>query len=77
VDLAAGRRRSLKATGPLKEARFWSVDDPYLYDVLHAANRRRQGWDRRQQGDDRFRKTEFKGGAGKGRRLPQRRGSST
>ncbi len=33
VDLAAGTTTVLKATGSLKEARFWSVDDPYLYDV--------------------------------------------
>ena len=34
IDMAAGALTVLKATGPLREARFWSVGDPYLYDVF-------------------------------------------
>jgi beta-galactosidase len=65
VDLAAGTKTVLKATGPLKEARFWSVDDPYLYDVytLLAVGGKVGDVNKVTTG---FRKTEFKGGAGKG-----------
>ena len=65
VDMIAGAKTVLKAAGPLANARFWSPDDPYLYDVYTIltvdgkvvdVNKVRTG----------FRKTEFKGGAGTG-----------
>jgi len=65
VDMMAGAKTVLKAAGPLANARFWSPDDPYLYDVYTIltvdgkvvdVNKVRTG----------FRKTEFKGGAGTG-----------
>jgi beta-galactosidase len=65
VDMLSGAKTVLKATGPLANARFWSIDDPYLYDVYTMltvdgkvvdANKVTTG----------FRKTEFKGGAGTG-----------
>src|ERR1022692_291574 len=33
VDMVAGEKTMITATGPLKAARFWSPDDPYLYSV--------------------------------------------
>ena len=65
VDMVDGERSVMTATGGLKEARFWSCEDPYLYDVYTVltvdgkvvdVNRVETG----------FRKTAFKGGAGKG-----------
>ena len=65
VDMLSGAKTVLKATGPLADARFWSPDDPYLYDVYTIltvdgkvvdVNKVRTG----------FRKTEFKAGAGAG-----------
>ncbi len=55
----------MKATGPLKEARFWSVDDPYLYDVYTVLTAGGKAIDVNKVTTG-FRKTEFKGGAGKG-----------
>jgi beta-galactosidase len=65
VDMVDGEKSVQTATGMLKGARFWSVDDPYLYDVYSIlkvdgkvvdVNRLETG----------FRKTAFKGGAGTG-----------
>jgi beta-galactosidase len=65
VDLVDGEKTVLTAAGPLKAARFWSPEDPSLYDVYTVlkvdgkvvdVNRIVTG----------FRKAEFKGGAGKG-----------
>jgi beta-galactosidase len=36
VDMLAGAKTVLTATGPLTGARFWSPDDPNLYDVYTA-----------------------------------------
>lgn len=65
VDIAAGAKAVLKATGPLKEARFWSVDDPYLYDVSTVLTVGGTVVDVTKVTTG-FRKTEFKGGAGMG-----------
>ncbi len=65
VDILSGAKTVLTATGPLANARFWSPEDPYLYDVytiltvdgtVGDVNKVTTG----------FRKTEFKGGAGTG-----------
>ena len=65
VDMVDGEKSVMSATGGLKDARFWSTDDPYLYDVYTTlkvdgevvdVNRLETG----------FRKTEFKGGVGTG-----------
>jgi len=65
VDMVDGEKTVHTATGALKDVRFWSVEDPYLYDVYTVlkvdgktvdVNRVVTG----------FRKTEYKGGAGTG-----------
>jgi len=65
VDMVDGEKSVVMATGGLKDARFWSTEDPYLYDVFTIlkvdgkvvdVNRLETG----------FRKAEFKGGAGTG-----------
>jgi beta-galactosidase len=65
ADIASGAKTVLSAKGPLTNARFWSPDDPYLYNVYTIltvdgkvvdVNKLTTG----------FRKTEFKGGAGAG-----------
>jgi beta-galactosidase len=65
VDMVDGEKSVMSATGGLKDARFWSVEDPYLYDVYTTlkvdgkvvdVNRLETG----------FRKAEYKGGAGTG-----------
>jgi beta-galactosidase len=65
VDMVDGEKSVQIATGSLANARFWSTDDPYLYDVYSTlkvdgkvvdVNRIETG----------FRKAEFKGGAGTG-----------
>jgi len=65
VDMVDGEKSVMMATGGLKDTRFWSDVDPYLYDVYSIlkvdgkvvdVNRVETG----------FRKVEFKGGAGKG-----------
>jgi beta-galactosidase len=65
VDMASGATSVLKATGPLKPARFWSPDDPYLYDVYTILTVNNKVVDVRKTTTG-FRKTEFKGGAGTG-----------
>ncbi|MGD1072017.1 MAG: sugar-binding domain-containing protein [Bryobacteraceae bacterium] len=65
VDMVDGEKTVLSAAGPLKEARFWSPDDPYLYDVytILAVDGKTVDVNRLSTG---FRKTEFKGGVGTG-----------
>ncbi len=65
VDVVAGATMVLKATGPLRAARFWSVDDPYLYDVYTLLTVGGKVVDVNKVTTG-FRKTEFKGGVGKG-----------
>ena len=65
LDMVPGEKSVIEATGQLTDAHFWSVDDPYLYDVYTVLTV-----------DDKvvdvvktttgFRKAEFKGGAGTG-----------
>jgi beta-galactosidase len=64
-DLVGGQTETFTATGSLAGARFWDVDDPYLYSVysILTANGKVVDVNRIQTG---FRKTEFKGGAGTG-----------
>ena len=65
VDMVDGEKSVQTATGTLANARFWSPDDPYLYDVYSILKVDGKVVDvaRTLTG---FRKTEFKGGAGKG-----------
>jgi beta-galactosidase len=65
VDMVDGEKSVLNATGGLKDARFWSVEDPYLYDVysILKVNGKVVDVNRIETG---FRKAEFKGGAGTG-----------
>lgn len=64
-DLVAGQTETFSASGTLKDARFWDVNDPYLYHVysiLSVNDKVVDVCDIRTG----FRKTEFKGGAGTG-----------
>jgi beta-galactosidase len=63
--VAAGAKSVLTAKATLKRARFWSPDDPYLYDVytILKVNGKTVDVVKTLTG---FRKTEFKGGAGTG-----------
>ena len=65
VDMVDGEKSVMTATGGIKGARFWSTDDPYMYDVYTILNVGGKVVDvnRLETG---FRKTEFKGGAGTG-----------
>jgi beta-galactosidase len=65
VDMVDGEKTELTATGALQGARFWSPDDPYLYDVytILTVDGKTVDVDKVVTG---FRKTEFKGGAGTG-----------
>ena len=65
VDMADGEKTVLTATGALRNARFWSTEDPYLYNVytIVKVNGKVVDADKVVTG---FRKTEFKGGAGSG-----------
>jgi beta-galactosidase len=65
VDMLAGAKTVLKAAGPLANARFWSIDDPYLYDVYTMLTVGGKVVDVNKVTTG-FRKTEFKGGAGTG-----------
>jgi beta-galactosidase len=65
VDMVNGEKSVMSATGPLKNARFWSVDDPYLYDVFTILTVDGKTVDVNKVASG-FRKTEFKGGAGTG-----------
>jgi beta-galactosidase len=65
VDMVDGEKTVLTATGALKDARFWSPEDPYLYDVYTVlkVDGKTVDVDKVATG---FRKTQFKGGAGTG-----------
>lgn len=65
VDMVDGEKSVQQATGSLKNARFWSPDDPYLYDLytILKVDGKVVDVNRLETG---FRKTEFKGGAGTG-----------
>ncbi|MDR3549017.1 MAG: DUF4982 domain-containing protein [Candidatus Pacebacteria bacterium] len=65
VDMVDGEKSVQIATGTLTNARFWSPDDPYLYDVYSILEVDGKVVDvsRIETG---FRKAEFKGGAGTG-----------
>jgi beta-galactosidase len=64
-DLVTGETDVIKATGALPGARFWDVDDPYLYDVYSILKVDGKVVDvcKTHIG---FREAEFKGGAGTG-----------
>jgi beta-galactosidase len=65
VDMVDDEKSVQMATGSLKEARFWSTDDPYLYDVytILKVDGKVVDVNRLETG---FRKAEFKGGVGTG-----------
>jgi len=65
VDMVNDEKSVQIATGSLKDARFWSTDDPYMYDVYTLLKVDGKVVDvyRHETG---FRKTEFKGGVGTG-----------
>jgi beta-galactosidase len=65
ADITAGDKTILKATGPLTGARFWSPDDPNLYDVYTMLTVGGKVVDVTKITTG-FRKVEFKGGAGTG-----------
>jgi beta-galactosidase len=63
--MVAGEKTTLQATGGLKNARWWSVGDPHLYEVytILKIDGKVVDCERTTTG---FRKAEFKGGAGTG-----------
>ncbi|AEU36616.1 glycoside hydrolase family 2 sugar binding protein [Granulicella mallensis MP5ACTX8] len=65
VDMVEGEKTVITASGGLKNARFWSVEDPYLYDVYTVlkVDGKVVDVERTTTG---FRKAEFRGGAGTG-----------
>ena len=65
VDMVDAEKSVQTASGNLKDARFWSTDDPYMYDVytILKVDGKVVDVNRLETG---FRKTEFKGGAGTG-----------
>ena len=65
ADILSGAKTVLTATGPLADARFWSPDDPYLYDVYTMLTVDGKVVDVTKTTTG-FRKAEFKGGAGTG-----------
>ena len=65
VDMVDGEKTELTAIGALQSARFWSPDDPYLYDVYTVLTVDGKTVDVDQVVTG-FRKAEFKGGAGTG-----------
>jgi beta-galactosidase len=65
VDMMDGEKTELRAAGELKDARFWSTEDPYLYSVYTILNVDGKVVDVEKIVTG-FRKTEFKGGAGTG-----------
>ncbi len=65
VDMLAGAKTVLTASGPLTGAQFWSPDDPYLYDVYTMLTVAGKVIDVTKITTG-FRKVEFKGGAGTG-----------
>jgi beta-galactosidase len=65
VDMVDGEKSVMMASGSLKDARFWSVDDPFLYDVWTVLKVDGKVVDAERTVTG-FRKTEYKGGAGTG-----------
>jgi beta-galactosidase len=65
VDMVDGEKDVLTATGGLKDARWWSTEDPYLYHVYTILKVDGKVVDV-QKIVTGFRKAEFKGGAGTG-----------
>ena len=65
IDMVDGEKTVLTAAGALKDARFWSPEDPYLYDVYTILTVDGKTVDVNKVVTG-FRKTEFKGGAGTG-----------
>ena len=65
VDMVDGEKTELTATGALQGARFWSPEDPYLYDVYTILTVGGKTVDVEKVVTG-FRKTEFRGGAGAG-----------
>jgi beta-galactosidase len=65
VDMVDGEKTGLTATGAMRAARFWSPEDPYLYDVytMLTVDGKTVDVDKLVTG---LRKTEFRGGAGTG-----------
>ncbi|HTQ38199.1 MAG TPA: DUF4982 domain-containing protein [Pirellulales bacterium] len=65
LDMVSGEKSVITASGALKDAKFWSIDDPYLYSVytLLTVDGKVVDVCKTTTG---FRKTEFKGGAGTG-----------
>ncbi len=65
ADLVSGETEQLTASGPLADAHFWAVKDPYLYDVYTVLTVNDKVVDvcKIHTG---FRKAEFRGGAGTG-----------
>jgi beta-galactosidase len=65
LDMVSGEKSVITATGALKNAKFWSIDNPYLYDVytLLTVDGKVVDVCKTTTG---FRKAEFKGGAGTG-----------
>jgi beta-galactosidase len=64
-DIVAGQSEVFTATGTLKDARFWDVNDPYLYKVYSILSVNGKVVDVCEIHTG-FRKTEFKGGVGTG-----------
>jgi beta-galactosidase len=65
VDVADNERKILSASGALRNARFWSTEDPYLYNIYSILKVDGKVVDVEKTVTG-FRKTEFKGGAGRG-----------
>ena len=65
ADVTAGDKAALTASGALTGARFWSPDDPYLYDVYTMLTVAGKVVDVTKITTG-FRKVEFKGGVGTG-----------
>ncbi len=65
ADVTSGDKAVLTASGALTGARFWSPDDPYLYDVYTMLTVAGKVVDATKITTG-FRKVEFKGGAGTG-----------
>ncbi|QMV17606.1 DUF4982 domain-containing protein [Granulicella sp. 5B5] len=65
VDMVAGEKTTIQAAGGLKGARWWSVNDPHLYEVytILKVDGKVVDCERTTTG---FRKAEFKGGVGTG-----------
>jgi beta-galactosidase len=65
VEIASAEKKLLTTTGALRNALFWSTEDPYLYDVYTVLKVGGKVVDAEKTVTG-FRKTEFKGGAGTG-----------